>query len=118
MITITLDDAVKHLKAVVEEKGESFVYHPVGSIHCTYVQNGKPDCGVGHVLDRMGVDLVKNFEDKSANSTAIRYLPVSSLVEPFELHEDASKFLQNFQSCQDQHMTWGDSLNDALSQLN
>jgi hypothetical protein len=105
MKTITAAQAIKALRKVVKGK-ENYVYEKVGGTQCLYLQDGKPSCGVGHVLVKLEVpiDLISKVENRNANVIGFHGIPIS---------DDAAFVLGRFQNCQDTGGTWGQALRQA-----
>ncbi len=113
MTDITYESALEALKAAVAEKGEDYVYAWV-DYKCVYSHNGKPSCGVGHVLHRLGVD-TEGFEHTTMNtkmfdSLAYRLRDLSVIT----ITQSAIDLLREFQNCQDEGRTWGEALDIAI----
>lgn len=118
MIEITYQSVVDGLSAIVAERGEDFVY-PRYTDLCTYVQGGKPDCGVGCFLASVGVPLERLVEaDLNDHGSGIS---ASALLE--QLKEEgivsadleAARILNVFQERQDNGHTWGSALDGAIN---
>lgn len=118
-IMITAEGVSEQLTALVAEYGEGFVYkkHPGGN-WCTYVHEGKPDCGVGHVLFRLGVPLERLIKadgeecGQSVSADGLIDLLTEEGVAKFE--PGVRYMLTRFQHLQDAGMSWGYSLEKAL----
>lgn len=115
MIEITYQSVVDGLSAIVAERGEDFVY-PRYAGQCTYVYDGKPDCGVGCFLDSVGVPLERLAEADGGGG-----IGASTLLEQLEgegvasADEDAKRLLDTFQAGQDNGHTWGSALDGAIN---
>lgn len=123
MIRITEDDVRTHLSAIVQEAGPDYVYERVqlesGETVCQYVDNGAPSCLVGHFLHRMGVPI----ESLSLGDTRLGEAALD-LLERLAEHQEiegvtlkVSRALQVAQSTQDEGMSWGQALDEALEWL-
>jgi hypothetical protein len=118
MITLTYEQAVADLQAVVEGR-EDFVYTPLQlAVHvdtpfpiCAYFdpETAAPSCGIGHVLARHGL----TYDD-------LGYLNIETNVENLVDEEVLSadertvELLSAFQSFQDVGTPWGKALAGAL----
>ncbi len=110
---ITYESALEALKAVVAEKGEDYVYAWVDR-NCLYTHNGKPSCGVGHVLHRLGVD-IERFEGTTMNAQT--FDRVAYNLNDFsvtKITQSAIDLLREFQLQQDDGRTWGEALGIAI----
>jgi len=115
---------------VIEEEplGRDFVYQPHvvadGGPRCRYAVStdggpAKPDCIVGRVLAKLGVDPEIMVFTKSGDNTfstggavyMIDDLVRTRKVDEFE--EDALSFLSSLQYKQDDEATWGDAYDVA-----
>lgn len=116
---ITLQDARDAVDAAIASRGEDYVYQSETEMECTYVKDGKPDCGVGVCLIESwgvpleffygtypvgGIELNRNSQDFSQMFRSIPGLT-------FEL--DAVTFLIAFQRVQDMNFTWGEARQKA-----
>lgn len=119
MKTYTYDETLAKLKEIVKNKGEEFVYYgkpeSPDDVACYYVKNGKPDCGVGHVLVAFGVPSSLLEEHGTFGSTF-----ADSLLGQLKYHKivafdsRARSLLVAFQRCQDARISWGKSLQEAI----
>lgn len=105
---LTLDQVRKTARQVVDEFGENHVYTPPpgkDSLDCFYVHGNKPGCIVGVILNRCGVTLkeLKGLEGFTAEM----------LSKWTSMSEDVAEYLQDLQTIQDEHGTWGDALTIA-----
>lgn len=123
MIEITRHSAIQGLSALVEEKGEGFVYTQhtgrEGTKQCRYVHNGAADCMIGQFLAAQGIPLERLAEaDKIyAWSGAPASELIDSLInEGLVIASDgATNVLAAAQFAQDGGMTWGEALREAIS---
>lgn len=112
-MTITLTQAMDTLREVVAEHGKDHVYDrsaimfgPLAGETCLYVRNGKPDCIVGHVLHRLGVQLDTLHDSEGMGPRDLSLGDSPSL----ELDDDAGLALTVAQNTQDNGETWGTAL--------
>jgi hypothetical protein len=113
MTDITYESALEALRAVVAEKVEGYVYPKVDG-ECLYSHNGKPSCGVGYVLHRLGVD-VKALENTTSNTD--RFDRVANKLRDLSvitITQSAIDLLQDFQDRQDWGLTWSEALSGAI----
>lgn len=108
MTELDYDTALGLLFRAVEEKGEDFVYTPLGvdehgDSQCKYFEHGQPSCIVGHVLDYMGIDSVR---EGLGASFALRELGI-------EVDAATQHLLDEVQTQQDGGMPWGEALRRA-----
>lgn len=120
MIEITADDAEAGLKALIEQEGADYVYeawykNEFGK-RCTYVKDGKGDCGVGRYLADKGVPVERlaEFDDQKYALGAREVLDVLQDEGVLTYDKEAKALLANFQALQDSNVSWGKSLDDAL----
>lgn len=112
---LPFDRVLATLEEVVAEKPD-FVYVPPPASHpdgpkCLYVAEGKPSCGVGVVLHRLGVPLEVlahlDYDDCGAGTAA-------SGLDDYEngclVDTKAAKLLGEFQGQQDDGMPWQEAL--------
>ena len=92
---IDLPEVLEHLRAVVADKGDDYVY-PESS--CAYSLDGEPACIVGHVYARLGL-----LPLARRNAIAWRMFP--DLIS-----EKARSALEAAQRVQDARGTWGEAL--------
>jgi hypothetical protein len=112
---ITYDEAKTALKEVVAGN-EDFVYQQT-NVSCTYVQDGKPDCGIGHVLIKHFGFTPEWFMDDSGASYARNMKGIKTLVEieNISIAPRALTLLSVFQREQDAFTPWGDALQRAVN---
>ena len=122
MKTYTYDETLAKLKEIVELKGEDFVYYGDPKDEdfsaCFYAQDGKPDCGVGHVLAAFGVG-ISDLETYGEYASGFALTVLNDLrrdnVMAFDLR--ARLLLGTFQRHQDAHISWGESLKRAIERV-
>lgn len=118
MKTVSYQEVLAVANAVVEEFGANYVY-PDYMDGCVYVKGNKPSCLVGHVLHRLGVDLIsfaneESHYDGDANGRAIDALWVTVEEYGVSFSPLARGFLMDIQADQDSGCTWGDAVEQAL----
>lgn len=117
---ITLDKALPALEEVVAEAGGDFVYEMVGG-SCVYYDQaeGKPSCGIGRALFRMGwtaeeLIVMDNCGDLgSPASVAFKSLSGNvpwGDIPLIECDEGARQLLSTFQEGQDTGVSYGIAL--------
>lgn len=118
MKTVSYQEVLAVANAVVEELGADYVY-PDYMNGCVYVKGNKPSCLVGHVLHRLGVDLISFASEESydgglVNECAIDTLWVTTEEYGVSFSPLAQGFLSDIQTDQDSGCTWGDAVERAL----
>lgn len=123
MIELTDTQVIEGLQALVDEKGEGFVYEQKpeyegsSSTQCVYVYQGKADCMVGQFLVKAGVPLERLAE--ADNSHYGQGVPALELVSQLQdegvlsMSETAQEALGYAQGHQDIGETWGYALRGA-----
>lgn len=118
MAQYTYEDLLPRLRAIVAEEGEDFVYgqrHDGDNIVCCYQWNGKPDCGVGRVLYRLGVPIeTLQAMDRSSETISYHY-PRLRQDHNIWFSPAAEALMELFQQDQDEQVPWGDALNNAIT---
>lgn len=122
-INITPSVVVEGLQALVDAKGEDFVYSPIVDddgvgTKCVYVLNGAPSCIVGHFLANLGVPVERlAVADTAAYGAG---LPAGTLLENLRNEGVVSyvaprvwEALSEAQYTQDSGRTWGAALGEA-----
>lgn len=109
-----MSNAIELLKEVVREQGEDFVYElPNGDGTCLYEFDGKASCGVGKVMEKMGVpaSTLAEWDTRPVNMARELYeaghFPEG--ITPYE-----AEVLDRFQKEQDRGMRYGEALEEAL----
>lgn len=122
-INITPSVVVEGLQALVDVKGEDFVYNPVVlddgvGTQCVYVLDGAPSCLVGQFLANLGVP-VERLEVADMGSYGAG-LPAGVLLENLRDEEvitytddHVCSALSEAQYAQDSGRTWGAALEEA-----
>lgn len=100
------------IRELVSEFGADYVYKKEEreadeEVICSYQENGKPSCIVGHVLDRAGVEYNPGWEDTLA----------WDILEPGGASETIYAALTCAQGIQDAGKTWGEALNAYEQQV-
>lgn len=129
-LTLTLDEAIADVRAVIDEYGADYRYES-DSGECMYFEledpAGKaPSCIVGHVFARHGLkrdDLAvePRYETHETNRKIDlnEGISVTSLVSNHLLavDDDTHQFLSNLQANQDSGISWGESFEIALNEV-
>ena len=109
--------AIEALRAVVAEAGLDYVYEKPNGNDCFYTWDGKPSCGVGRALHRLGVPMhvLHLWENSNAYSLCDN--------DPDEMRPAlttplGARVFQFFQSRQDDGKTWSDALTAAEYEYN
>ena len=113
---ITASSLKDEVIRVAAEKPEH-IYRPKNphaSSACTYTQNGKPACIVGHALNRLGVDTpaLQEFDSHAEGGLSVDEL----FYHYFHIFDDGGwddesvQFLSRVQSFQDGGMPWGEAV--------
>jgi hypothetical protein len=133
MIKLTKDSVLKALDEVIAEYGEDYVYQQSNDSDtpsCLYAklsEDGEavPDCIVGHILAKHGVDMGPMVYDKRTLtgrelSTGQAYSVLSHMAHAGLVKYDGSvsKALTGGQSLQDHGATWGEAAKDIRATLN
>lgn len=121
-INITLAYAKELIDECITERGEGYKYErPLTVDSCSYVHptedGGKePGCGVGMALNKAGVPLDVLEEYESINAQRVLELLVQNgHVQSYESW--AARFLDIFQTNQDNGWTWAESRETALNNV-
>lgn len=124
MINITVDSVTRGLRALVEEKGEDFVYQERqltadSASRCVYVHDGKPDCIVGQFLAAQGIPLerLEKADEACFNSGAPAAMLLGQLEDEnlVQAESRAVEILRVAQSLQDLGRPWGAAVEAALT---
>jgi len=108
---LTYDRALELLREVIAEKGEDFVYEPIGEDEtCLYVHDDQPSCIVGHVLVRAGVSLPELVAVETCTPRDVTRAPAFLTWAD----ERARRLLTRVQDGQDNSKPWGLALDIAL----
>lgn len=104
-LMITRDDVLGHLRAVVAEAGEDYVYPVIDEDHtCWYVRDGEYDCIAARVFGRLGVPVGDLAQHEGWTAGAVvEWLDLCFTLEA----EDALAVAQHQQ---DKGTTWGGAL--------
>lgn len=124
-INITPSVVVEGLKALVDAKGEDFVYQPVveddeTGTKCVYVLDGAPSCIVGQFLANLGVPVerlaVADTAQYGAGAPA-RTLLLNLRDEEYITFDNIdgriTSALSEAQYTQDSGRTWGEAFGEA-----
>lgn len=115
-LNITLDEAISEMEAIVEERGEDFIYKPPPAPEpgtCAYFKpDGTPSCGVGYLFDWNGID-------PSVLKGDLNFAPLRALVAEGVIEMDFSvqQFLHKFQFRQDSGFPYRDALAEAKTEV-
>lgn len=115
MIELKYEDVVNWAREGVQERGEDFVYqsHSDGTgLRCRYFHDGRPDCFVGYIFDKAGIQLTERFNAYGPVSNALEDLIRNRVISPPA--GSAYTFLVKLQDRQDSGCSWGESLADAI----
>lgn len=116
MTFITFDMALEALNAVVDEKGDDYVYEG-GRMSRTYAVYDVPSCIVGNTLHRLGVSIstLTEMDRRTIDGAAISSRKVLEVLEGsgFILDNDAVMLLATAQVLQDAEIPWGDAVRMA-----
>lgn len=116
MTFITFDMALEALNAVVDEKGDDYVYEG-GRMSRTYAVYDVPSCIVGNALHRLGVSIstLTEMDRRTIDGAAISSRKVLEVLEGsgFILDNDAVMLLATAQVLQDAEIPWGDAVRMA-----
>lgn len=116
MAVITFDMALEALNAVVDEKGDDYVYEG-GRMSRTYAAYDEPSCIVGNALHRLGVPIptLVEMDHCTIGGEAISSRKVLEVLEGsgFILDNDAVMLLATAQVLQDAEIPWGDAVRMA-----
>lgn len=108
----SLDDVLEAARAIVSEKGESYIYPRVRG-RCLYADGeGGPSCLVGHVINRLdpqAFDKVAQCERDRETRTATNLISSEFLDSDFWTH-DAEWAMHIIQLRQDEGAPWGEAL--------
>lgn len=118
VIDIDADRALALLREVVDEYGHDYVYRQVAhrlpdgrsKPMCVYADDGRPSCLVGHALHRAGVTVAELDRMLGQIGEDDDELP-----ERVTLTGLAAEVLAEAQMAQDQGITWGDALAQAVA---
>jgi hypothetical protein len=124
-INITSEDIRAGLKALVDEKGEGFVYSKRDTRQdsqgrCVYVHQGEPDCIVGQFLARQGVSVERLKKADTGfmfGQAAFDLLDALEFEKVISISHMGKNALQVAQSAQDRGDTWGTALGEALNEF-
>lgn len=122
MTEYTYKDLLPVMRRIVADKGEGFVYEKQslegeGAMGCHYARLGEPDCGIGHLLHKLGVPVEHMGYGAMLDAYPIRhYYDVLQKRHSMAFTSDAQVFMEAFQSEQDEQTPWGDSLQYAVNQ--
>lgn len=117
MINLTYKDVLRVAEQVVADVPEDFRYQKrPGPNSYLYVHEGKPDCIVGNILVRMGVqpEVFAEYEGVGAYSL-LGWLEHDGVIKGCEMK--VREFLSCFQRRQDNGNTWAGSLEDAKAYM-
>lgn len=131
MIHLTVERTADLLRLAVAEKGANYHY-PVTAKNeeCTYYQNGKPDCLVGHVLHYLGLDSTRLTEtvynpgvqlqgEICLNEVGISVvLQVLKNTQVLTVDQPSWFLLVCAQERQDRNNAWGQSVTRAIERVN
>lgn len=117
MKTVSYQEVLAVANAVVKEFGADYVY-PGYMDGCVYVRDDKPSCLVGHILHRLGVDLIsfaneESYDDGLVNERAIDTLWVTAEEYGVSFSPLAQGFLVEIQRDQDCGISWGGAVEQA-----
>lgn len=130
--TVTYDEALAALQAVVAELGEDFVYTDHA---CHYIDKDEtPSCGVGHVYVRLnlkdemlraidvwqedqGVPVYRRSVESDYQPRAGRLAELIARRDGVVLDREADLLLGMFQGYQDGRNSWGESLRLAVARI-
>lgn len=119
MAQYTYEDLLPRLRAIVAEEGEDFVYgrrrDEDNNVGCYYQWNGKPDCGVGRVLYRLGVPIETLQAMDRSGETISQHYPRLRQDHNIWFSPAAEALMESFQQDQDEQVPWGDALNSAIT---
>jgi hypothetical protein len=106
-VTWTVQDIDETAQKVLADVGIDHKYDGPNIEFCLYQTCGQPRCLVGHILDRLGVDMTQLGKYEGRNIVwAIGELQL-------DIESDAVNFLDDMQVGQDFNHTWGDALEAA-----
>ena len=136
--TVTYEEALNHLTALVEEKGPDFTYTapPVPSeskpgvevTACAYAEEEPdgtlvPSCGVGQVFYRIDPDTLpilhqydKGINGRFVGAGATTIIEVLRSEKEITLEPAAEALLAEFQAHQDMSVEYGDALENAIAE--
>lgn len=119
MIELSNQDVIDGLEALVDEKGEEFVYvknDDDGGPTCRYVRNGEPDCMIGQFLAKAGVPLERLVQADGGviAKTLLEDLRAEGVVS---ITDKGINALQAAQGRQDRGYPWGVALNAAQFEI-
>jgi hypothetical protein len=113
-LTLTYDEALADLKALVEEKGEDYIYQTDPESGCLYFHDKeRPGCIVGHVMAKHGIkqdDLVHGSADWNFNKSVHGLFKDGFL----DIDERTGYLLAIAQTLQDDHTPWGQAVSVAV----
>ena len=113
MIELKFEQAVELLNRAVDEKGADFTYdtHPFTS--CVYYESdGTPSCIVGHVFSYLGITK-DDLTDPSHNQEGLGLMYNSYL----EVDYQTLELLEKVQSLQDNEVSWGQAVDEAIDHV-
>jgi len=119
-VNLTLENVVKAAEEIVSEAPAGYIYPTnlqTENASCLYVRDGRPDCIVGKILDKLGVPLDFDEDDSLNVDLAyglLRWLEQESVIE---IGESVVDFLSEIQSQQDMGVTWSRSLELAKDRV-
>jgi hypothetical protein len=122
MIELSNRAVIEGLKALVDEKGEEFVYVKGDGLDgstCRYVRNGKPDCMIGQFLAKAGVPLERLARADEPVGFGGGGSPACDLLKELKaegvvsITDKGIAALQAAQSRQDRDYPWGAALRSA-----
>lgn len=101
---ISLEEARVIMRSLVLAKGEDYVYPRANSGSCSYFEEDKPSCIVGHLLAVLGVDSDSVTEGESAYALVPAHFPATA--------DYVVEGLNEAQRVQDTGSTWGEALKE------
>lgn len=108
MINLTFDDVARYAQEGIQERGGDYIYKGHGpkqdGPRCKYVHEGQPDCFVGLILHKAGVELTEEMNSLGPAATALVTLKDNGVLA---YDYKTSHFLRFLQSEQDAGITWG-----------
>lgn len=116
MINLTFDNVVRYAQEGIQERGGDYIYkgHKVltpGAPRCKYVHEGQPDCFVGLILHKAGVELTEEMNSLGPAANALVMLKDNGVLA---YDYKTSHFLRFLQSEQDAGITWGNAYEHAF----
>lgn len=113
MLNITFKDVLDTARKIAAERPD-YVYTGTDGVHSYYVHGNAPGCLVGHILDRLGVDLghLRRSEGVAAGSL-LRQLALDGIIQMNIDHLSTMHFLRELQIDQDGGMPWGAAVRNA-----